>query len=60
MEMSSFMDCKDIVKIVSRDSDSVKVKIELTENVENLLDFLVKQNFIKDWCISNPEVIYEI
>lgn len=59
-EMSSFMDCKDIVKIVSRDGDGVKVKIELTENVENLLDFLVKQNFINDWYISDPEVIYEI
>lgn len=59
-EMSSFMDCKDIVKIISCDGEGVKVKIELTENVENLLDFLVKQNFINDWYISDPEVIYEI
>ena len=60
MEMSSFMDCKDIVKIISLNGDSIKIKIELAENVENLLDLLVKQNFIKDWYITDPEVIYEI
>ena len=60
MEMSSFMDCKDIIKIISLDDDVIKVELELTDNVENLLDLLLKQNFIKDWCISDPEVIYEI
>ena len=50
MEMSSFMGCKDIIKI----------ELELTDNIANLLDLLLRQNFIKDWCISNPEVIYEL
>ena len=60
MEMSSFMDCKDIIKIISLDDDVIKVELELTENIQDLLNLLSKQNFIKDWCISDPEVIYEI
>ena len=60
MEMSSFMGCKDIIKIISLDDDVIKVELEITDNIENLLDLLVKQNVIKDWCITDPEVIYEI
>ena len=60
MEMSSFMGCKDVIKIVSFKGDVIKVKLELTENIQDLLNLLSKQNFIKDWCISDPEVIYEI
>ena len=52
--------CKDIIKIVSLDDDVIEVKLELTDNIRNLLDLLLKQNFILDWCITDPEVIYEI
>ena len=52
--------CKDIIKIVSLDDDVIKVELELTDNIRNLLDLLRLQVFIKDWCITDPEVIYEI
>ena len=52
--------CKDIIKIVSLDDDVIKVELEITDNIENVLDLLLKQNFIKDWCITDPEDIYEI
>lgn len=60
MEMSSFMGCKDVIKIVSFKGDVIKVKLELTENIQDLLDLLSKQNFIKIWYIDNSEAIYEI
>ena len=60
MEMSSFMGCKDIIKIISLDDDVIKVELELTDNIQNLLTLLLRQNFIKDWCLVDPEVIYEI
>ena len=52
--------CKDIIKIVSLNDDILKVELELTDNIRNLLDLLLKQNFILDWYITEPEVIYEI
>ena len=52
--------CKDIIKIVSLDDDVIKVELELTDNIENLLDLLLRQEFIKDWCVADPEIIYEI
>ena len=52
--------CKDIIKIVSLDDDVIEVKLELTDNIKNLLDLLRLQVFIKDWYITDPEVIYEI
>ena len=52
--------CKDIIKIVSLDDDVIEVKLELTDNIRNLLDLLLKQNFILDWYIIDPENIYEI
>ena len=52
--------CKDIIKIVSLDDDVIKVELELTDNIQNLLNLLLKQNFIKDWYITDPEIIYEI
>ena len=52
--------CKDIIEIVSLDDDVIKVELEITDNIQNLLDLLLQQNFIKDWCISDPEVIYRI
>ena len=52
--------CKDIIKIVSLDDDVIKVELELTDNIDNLLDLLLQEHFIKDWCISDPEVIYRI
>ena len=50
---------KDIIKIVSLDDDVIEVKLELTDN-RNLLDLLLKQNFILDWYVTDPEIIYEI
>ena len=52
--------CKDIINIVSLNDDILKVELELTDNIRNLLDLLLKQNFILDWYITEPEVIYEI
>ena len=52
--------CKDIIKIVSLDDDVIEVKLELTDNIRNLLDLLLKQNFILDWYVAEPENIYEI
>ena len=52
--------CKDIIKIVSLDDDVIKVELELTDNIRNLLDLLRLQVFIKDWYITDPEVIYKI
>ena len=52
--------CKDVIKIISLDDDVIKIELELTDNIANLLDLLLRQNFVKDWCISNPEVIYEL
>ena len=52
--------CKDIIKIVSLDDDVIEVKLELTDNIRNLLDLLLDQNFILDWYITDPENIYEI
>ena len=52
--------CKDIIKIVSLDDDVIEVKLELTDNIRNLLDLLRLQVFIKDWCITEPSIIYEI
>ena len=52
--------CKDIIKIVSLDDDVIEVKLELTDNIRNLLDLLRLQVFIKDWCITEPENIYKI
>lgn len=52
--------CKDIIKIVSLDDDVLKVELELTDNIKNLLDLLLDQNFILDWSITEPSIIYEI
>ena len=52
--------CKDIIKIVSLNDDVIKVELELTDNIRNILDLLLKQNFILDWYVTDPEVIYEI
>lgn len=52
--------CKDIIKIVSLNDDVIKIELELTDNIRNLLDLLLKQNFILDWYITEPEVIYTI
>ena len=52
--------CKNIINIVSLNDDILKVELELTDNIRNLLDLLLKQNFILDWYITEPEVIYEI
>lgn len=52
--------CKDIIKIVSLDDDVIEVKLELTDNIRNLLDLLLDQNFILDWYVTEPENIYEI
>ena len=52
--------CKNVINIVSLNDDILKVELELTDNIENLLDLLLKQNFILDWYITEPEVIYEI
>ena len=52
--------CKDIINIVSLNDDILKVELELTDNIRNLLDLLLKQNFILDWYITEPEVIYEL
>ena len=52
--------CKDIIKIVSLNDDVIEVELELTDNIRNLLDLLLKQNFILDWYIIDPENIYEI
>lgn len=52
--------CKDIINIVSLNDDILKVELELTDNIRNLLDLLLKQNFILDWYITEPEVIYTI
>ena len=52
--------CKDIIKIVSLNDDILKVELELTDNIENLLDLLLDQNFILDWYITEPSIIYEI
>ena len=52
--------CKDIIKIVSLDDDVIEVKLELTDNIRNLLDLLLDQNFILDWYVTDPENIYEI
>ena len=51
---------KDIIKIISLDDDVIKIELELTDNIRNLLDLLRLQVFIKDWCITDPEVIYEL
>lgn len=52
--------CKDIIKIVSLDDDVIEVKLELTDNIRNLLDLLRLQVFIKDWYVTDPEIIYEL
>lgn len=52
--------CKDIIKIVSLDDDVIEVKLELTDNIRNILDLLLKQNFILDWYVTDLEIIYEI
>ena len=52
--------CKNVINIVSLDDDILKVELELTDNIRNLLDLLLKQNFILDWYITEPEVIYTI
>ena len=52
--------CKDIIKIVSLNDDVIKVELELTDNIRNILDLLLKQNFILDWYVTDPEIIYEI
>ena len=51
---------KEIIKIVSLNDDVIKIELELTDNIKNLLDLLLKQNFILDWYITEPEVIYTI
>ena len=51
---------KNVINIVSLNDDILKVELELTDNIRNLLDLLLKQNFILDWYITEPEVIYEI
>ena len=40
--------------------DVIEVKLELTDNIRNLLDLLLKQNFILDWYVTDPEIIYEL
>ena len=52
--------CKDVIKIISLNDDVIEVELELTDNIRNLLDLLLKQNFILDWYITEPEVIYTI
>lgn len=52
--------CKDVIKIISLDDDVIEVKLELTDNIRNLLDLLLDQNFILDWYVTEPENIYEI
>ena len=52
--------CKNVINIVSLNDDILKVELELTDNIRNLLDLLLKQNFILDWQSTEPEVIYEI
>ena len=52
--------CKDIIKIVSLDDDVIEVKLELTDNIKNLLDLLRLQVFILDWYVTDPEIIYEL
>ena len=52
--------CKNVINIVSLNDDILKVELELTDNIENLLDFLLDQNFILDWYITEPSIIYEI
>ena len=52
--------CKNVINIVSLNDDILKVELELTDNIKNWLDLLLKQNFILDWYITEPEVIYEI
>ena len=52
--------CKNVINIVSLNDDILKVELELTDNIENLLDLLLKQNFILDWYVTDPEIIYEI
>ena len=52
--------CKNVINIVSLNDDILKVELELTDNIENLLDLLLDQNFILDWYITEPEVIYEL
>lgn len=52
--------CKNVINIVSLNDDVIEVKLELTDNIRNLLDLLLKQNFILDWYITDPEIIYEI
>ena len=51
---------KEIIKIVSLNDDVIKIELELTDNIRKLLDLLLKQNFILDWYITEPEVIYTI
>lgn len=51
---------KEIIKIVSLNDDVIKIELELTDNIRNLLSLLLKQNFILDWYITEPEVIYTI
>ena len=51
---------KEIINIVSLNDDVIKIELELTDNIKNLLDLLLKQNFILDWYITEPEVIYTI
>lgn len=52
--------CKNVINIVSLNDDILKVELELTDNIENLLDLLLKQNFILDWYVTDPEIIYEL
>ena len=52
--------CKNVINIVSLNDDILKVELELTDNIENLLDLLLKQNFILDWYVTDPEIVYEI
>ena len=52
--------CKNVINIVSLNDDILKVELELTDNIENLLDLLLDQNFILDWHITEPSIIYEI
>ena len=51
---------KEIIKIISLEDDVIKIELELTDNIRNLLDLLRLQVFIKDWCITEPENIYEL
>ena len=52
--------CKNVINIVSLNDDILKVELELTDNIENLLDLLLDKNFILDWYITEPSIIYEI